>query len=101
MTEPACWRFSAGLRRTQIRCDVQFEWGPCRLFGQTMIRHALLSGTVTAISFGVHGATTGSCLMAASGYPLPVAASHLRTGFDAIDLASITPPTDKNLRAAA
>ena len=66
-----------------------------------MIRHALYSGTVTAISFGVHGATTGSCLIASSGYPLPVAAGLLRAGFNAIDLASIAPPTDKNLRAAA
>ena len=66
-----------------------------------MIRHAVLSGTVTAISVGVHGATTRSCLIASPSFPLAVAAGLLGTGSDADDLASITPPTDKNLRAAA
>jgi hypothetical protein len=65
-----------------------------------MIRHAVLSGTVTAISVGVHCATTRGCLMASPSFPLAVATGLLGTGSDAVDLASITPPTDKNLRAA-
>src|SRR6266576_1936224 len=66
-----------------------------------MIRHAVLSGTITAISVGVHGATTRSCLIASPSFPLSLAAGFLRAGSDAVDLASITLPTDKNLRVAA
>ncbi len=102
MTEPESLRHSAGRRLTQCLANVPFERRPTfRLFGQTMIRHGSHSGTVTAISFGVHGATTGRSLIASPSFPLPVAAGPLRAGFDAIDLASIAPPTDKNLRAAA
>ena len=71
------------------------------LLGETMIRHAVLPGTVTAISVGVHDATTRSCLIASPSLPLSVAARFLRTGSDAIDLASITQSTHNNLRAAA
>ena len=66
-----------------------------------MIRHALSSGTVTAISVGVHDAATGRCLMTSASFPLPAAAGFLRAGSDAVDMTSITPATDKNLRAAA
>ena len=66
-----------------------------------MIRHAWPSRTVTATSGGVHGATTWSCLIAPPSFPLLVAAGFLRAGSDAIDLAAIASPTDKNLRAAA
>src|SRR6266404_6865209 len=63
-------------------------------FRETMIRHAVLSGTITAISVDVHGATTRSCLIASPSFPLSVAAGFLRAGSDAVDLASITLPTD-------
>jgi len=49
------------------------------LLGETMIRHAVLPGTVTAISVGVHGATTRSCLIASPSLPLSVAAGFLRS----------------------
>jgi hypothetical protein len=39
-----------------------------------MIRHAGLSGTVTATSVRVHGATTWSRLIASPSFPLAVAA---------------------------
>jgi hypothetical protein len=65
-----------------------------------MIRHASPSGTVTAISGGMHGATTRSCLIASPSFPLVVAAGFLRAGSDTVDLASVAPPTDKDLRAA-
>ena len=71
------------------------------LVGGTMIRHALPSCTVTATSGSVHGATTWSCLIAPPSFPLLVAARFLRAGSDAIVLATIALPTDKNLRAAA
>ena len=67
----------------------------------TLIRHASPSGTVTAISGGMHGATTRSCLIASPSFPLVVAPGFLRAGSDAVDLTSIAPPTDKDLRAAA
>ena len=102
MTESESWRFFAGQRLTQCRADVQIERRPPFGFdGQAMIRHGSHSGTVTATSFGVHGATTGSCLIASPSFPLPIVAGLLRAGVDAIDLASIAPPADKNLRAAA
>ena len=66
-----------------------------------MIRHALPSCTVTATSGSVHGATTRSCLIAPPSFPLVLAAGILRAGSEAVDLAAIAIPTDKNLRAAA
>ena len=66
-----------------------------------MIRHALPSCTVTATSGSVHGATTRSCLIAPPSFPLVLAAGILRAGSEAVDLAAIAVPTDKNLRAAA
>jgi hypothetical protein len=66
-----------------------------------MIRHASHSGAVTAISFCMHGAATGSCLIATPSLPLPISPNLLCAGFDAIDLSSIAASTDKNLRAAA
>ena len=69
--------------------------------GETMIRHASPSRTITATSGGVHGATTWSCLIAPPSFLLIVAAGFLRAGSDAIDLAAIALPTDKNLGAAA
>jgi hypothetical protein len=67
----------------------------------TMIRHASLSGPVTAISVGVHGATTGSCLITSASFPLLVAAGFLSAGSDAVYLPAIAPPTDNKLHAAA
>src|SRR6266566_5496166 len=99
MTEPLWWRrrrFARGL------ADLRFEKRTRFLFvGETMIRHAWSSRTVTATSGGVHGATTWSCLIAPPSFPLVVAAGFLRAGSDAIDLAAIALPTDKNPRAAA
>jgi hypothetical protein len=66
-----------------------------------MIRHALPSCTVTATSGSVHGATTRSYLIAPPSFPLVLAAGILRAGSEAVDLAAIAVPTDKNLRAAA
>jgi hypothetical protein len=63
--------------------------------------HALPSCTVTATSGSVHGATTRSCLIAPPSFPLVLAASILRAGSEAVDLAAIAVPTDKHLRAAA
>ena len=71
------------------------------LVGGTMIRHALPSCTVTATSGSVHGATTRSYLIAPPSFPLVLAAGILRAGSEAVDLAAIAVPTDKNLRAAA
>ena len=56
---------------------------------------------ITATSGGVHGATTWSCLIAPPSFLLLVAAGFLRAGSDAVNMTSITPATDKNLRAAA
>src|SRR3974390_3734852 len=66
-----------------------------------MIRHALHSCAVTATSGSGHGATTRSCLIAPPSFPLVLAAGFLRAGSEAVDLAAIALPTDKNLRAAA
>ena len=104
MTEQLSWRLSAGHRFTRGAVDFRSQQRTGTRFGlvgETLIRHASPSGTVTAISGGVHGATTWSCLIASPSFPLFVAASFLRAGSDAVDLASITPPTDKDLRAAA
>ena len=49
----------------------------------------------------VHGATMRSCLIAPPSFPLVLAAGILRAGSEAVDLAAIAVPTDKNLRAAA
>jgi hypothetical protein len=70
------------------------------LHDRTMIRHASRSGTVTAISLGVHGAAARGCLIASASLPLPVAAALLGTGSHAVTLASVAPPTDKNLTMA-
>src|SRR5450755_4770782 len=65
MTEPLWWRLSAGRRFAQGLADLPFEKRTRFLFvGETMIRHASPSRTVTATSGGVHGATTWSCLIA-------------------------------------
>jgi len=102
MTEPLWWRLSAGRRFAQGLADLRFEKRTRFLFiGETMIRHASPSRTVTATSGNVHGATTWSCLIAPPSFPLLVAAGFLRAGSDAIVLAAIALPTDKNLRAAA
>jgi hypothetical protein len=102
MTEPLWWRLSAGRRFAQGLADLRFEKGPRFLFvGETMIRHASPSRAITATSGGVHGATTWSCLIAPPSFLLIVAAGFLRAGSDAVDMTSITPATDKNLRAAA
>ena len=102
MTEPLWWRLSAGRRFAQGLADLRFEKRTRFLFiGETMIRHASPSRTVTAISGSVHGATTWSCLIAPPSFPLVLAAGFLRAGSEAVDLATIALPTDKNLRAAA
>ena len=102
MTEPLWWRLSAGRRFAQGLADLRFEKRPRFLFvGETMIRHASPARTITATSGGVHGATTWSCLIAPPRFLLLVAAGFLRAGSDAINMTSITPATDKNLRAAA
>jgi hypothetical protein len=102
MTEPLWWRLSAGRRFAQGLADLRFEKTTRFLFvGETMIRHASPSRTVTATSGGVHGATTWSCLIAPPSFPLLVPAGFLRAGSDAIVLAAIALPTDKNLGATA
>jgi hypothetical protein len=72
------------------------------LLGKTMIRHVVeLSGTVATIPLGMQGATTGRRLIASPSFPLPVAAGFLRAGSDAVDLAAVTSPTNKNLTSTA
>jgi hypothetical protein len=92
------WPFAGRRRLVDTLCE---RGTSVANLGQTMIRHVSLSSTVAAISFGMHGTATRSCLIASPGFPLPVAAPFLRAGSDAVDLASIAPPTDKNLGAAA
>ena len=102
MTQPLWWRLSAGRRFAQGLADLQFKKRTrVLLVGGTMIRHASPSPTVTATSGSVHGATTWSCLIAPPSFPLVLAAGFLRAGSEAVDLATIALPTDKNLRAAA
>jgi hypothetical protein len=102
MTQPLWWRLSAGRRFAQGLADLQFKKRTrLLLVGGTMIRHASPSRTVTATSGSVHGATTWSCLIAPPSFPLVLAAGFLRAGSEAVDLATIALPTDKNLRAAA
>jgi hypothetical protein len=102
MTQPLYWRLSAARRFAQGLADLQFKKRTrLLLVGGTMIRHALPSCTVTATSGSVHGATTRSCLIAPPSFPLVLAASILRAGSEAVDLAAIAVPTDKHLRAAA
>src|SRR5271169_3646144 len=102
MTQPLWWRLSAGRRFAQGLADLQFKKRThLLLVGGTMIRHASPSHTVTATSGSVHGATTWSCLIAPPSFPLVLAAGFLRAGSEAVDLATIALPTDKNLRAAA
>src|SRR5271165_1544865 len=52
-----------------------------------MIRHASHSGSVTAISLGVHGAAARRCLIALARVPLLLATGYLRTGSCAVNLA--------------
>jgi hypothetical protein len=92
------WPFAGRRRLVDTLCE---RGTSVANLGQTMIRHVSLSSTVAAISSGMHGTATRSCLIASPGFPLPVAAPFLRAGSDAVDLASIAPPTDKNLGAAA
>jgi hypothetical protein len=99
MTEPLWWRLSTGRRFAQGLADLRFEKRLRFLFvGETMIRHASPSRTITATSGGVHGATTWSCLIAPPSFLLIVAAGFFRAGSDAVDMTSVTPATDKNLR---
>lgn len=72
-----------------------------RLPIRTMIRHASNPGAVTAVSFGVHGAATGGCLMTSASLPLPLAAGVPRAASHAINLTPIAPPANKHLGAAA
>ena len=72
-----------------------------RLLIRTMTRHASNSGAVTAVSFGVHDAATGGCLMTSASLPLPLAAGVPRATSRAISLAPITFPANKHLRAPA
>jgi len=65
-----------------------------------MIRHASHSGSVTAISLGVHGAAARRCLIAPARVPLLLATGFLGTGSCAVNLASVAPPTDKHLTTA-
>jgi hypothetical protein len=65
-----------------------------------MIRHASHSGTVTATSLGVHGATARGCLIASASFPSPVAPGLLGAGSPAVNLASVAPTTDKHLTTA-
>jgi hypothetical protein len=98
MAGPALWRLPAGRRLRQSRIEFQSEQRTCIMLpGTTMIRHASLSGPVTAISFGVHGATTGSCLMTSASFPLLVAAGFLGAGSDAVGLPMIAPPTQTTI----
>ena len=102
MAEPVYRELSADRLFTHLGEGSQCEQRTrVALFGWTLIRHAPTSGAVTAISGGVHGATTRSCLIASPSLPLAVAASVLRAGSGAVDLASVAPATDKDLRAAA
>jgi hypothetical protein len=102
MAELVCRELSADRLFTRLGMGSQCEQRPrVTLFGWTLIRHAPTSGTVTAISGGVHGAATRSCLIASPSLPLVVTASVLRAGSGAVDLASVALPTDKDLRAAA
>src|ERR1700720_413559 len=102
MTQPLQWRRSAARPIAQGLADLQFRKRTrLLLVGGTMIRHALPSCTVTATSGSVHGATTRSYLIAPPSFPLVLAAGILRAGSEAVDLAAIAVPTDKNLRAAA
>jgi hypothetical protein len=74
MAEPVCRELSADRLFTHLgmgsRCEQRTR---VTLFGWTLIRHAPISGTVTAISGGVHGAATWSCLIASPSLPLVVA----------------------------
>ena len=92
---PAGQRFPQSLGGFQAAQETRFM-----LPDRTMIRHAPHSGTVTATSLGVHGATARGCLIASASFPLPVAAGFLGTGSHAVNLASVAPPTDKNLTIA-
>src|ERR1700682_4132724 len=66
MTEPLWGRLSAGPRFAQGLADLRFEKRTRFLFvGETMIRHASPSRTVTATSGSVHGANTWRLLIAA------------------------------------
>ena len=49
----------------------------------------------------MHTATTRSCLIASPSFPLVLAPGFQRAGSEAVDLTSIAPTTDKDLRAAA
>src|ERR1700751_6478722 len=66
----------------------------------TLIRHATQSGAVTTVSFGVHGAATGCCLMPSASFPLAFTPGVLSAAWHAVNLASVTPPTDKSVGTA-
>jgi hypothetical protein len=94
MTEQVSWQPFAGRWLTHSCLGLQFEQrSRFRLLGETMIRHALPSGTVTAVPVRVHDATTRSCLITSASFSLPDAAGFSCAGSDAVDLTSITPPT--------
>ena len=102
MTAAMSWRCGARRRSIHTRrlvppaCKTGF-----RLLIRTMIRHASNPGAVTAVSFGVHGAATGGCLMTSANLPLPLAAGVSRAASHGVNLTPVAPPANKHLRAAA
>jgi hypothetical protein len=103
MTAVVPWRAAARRRLTQARPDSPRSTQTARVVlpGQTMIRHASNPGAVTAVSFGVRGAAMGGCLITSASLPLAFAADVPGAVSHAINLVSIAPPANKNLRAAA
>jgi len=96
-----CRRACAGRGITRSRGTLQSAPGTgFRLMGGTLIRHATGSGAVPAVSLGVHGAATGCCLMPSAGFPLVVTAGVMSAALRTVNLASVAPSTDKNLRTA-
>ena len=103
LTSVVCWRPAAWRRLAQASRDGprSAPLGRFMLPGQTMIRHASHPGAVAAISFGMHGAATGGCLMTSASLPLSLAAGVTRAAPHAVNLAPVASPANKTLRTAA
>jgi hypothetical protein len=103
MTSVVCWRPAAWQRLAQASRDGprSAPLGRFMLPGQTMIRQASHPGAVAAISFGMHGAATGGCLMTSASLPLSLAAGVTRAAPHAVNLAPVASPANKTLRTAA
>ena len=83
------------------RCRFRSQWNRRALGWGTLMRHFLLSGAVTALSFGVRVTTAPAGLVAVAGGTHRLVAGLLGTLRGAVAMAAITRAADEYRRATA